>query len=135
MSNRIILLVSAIGLLLLMVIGGAVLSTKSNNAATTSTRTPTPVFSDAPQVDNSISISGYAFAPATITMKKGTVVTWTNHDTVSHTITADTASDTAPSSALVGNGQTFSFTFTKAGTYSYHCQPHPDMKGVVIVTE
>lgn len=72
-------------------------------------------------------------------------VEWTNKDTVPHTVTSDddyvdkingkfdtTANANNP---FVMPGTTFSFTFTKAGTYSYHCQPHPWMKGSVDVIE
>ena len=43
------------------------------------------------------------------------------------------ADDGSFKSADFGQGKTFSFTFTKAGRYTYSCHIHPDMKGTVIV--
>jgi len=77
-----------------------------------------------------VTISGYAFSPATIRVKVGGTVTWTNQDPVAHTVTADGGSfDTK----LISQGKSASVTFDKAGTYPYHCTPHPNMKGTVIV--
>lgn len=84
---------------------------------------------------DTVTIQDFAFSPATIKVKVGTKVTWTNQDSVRHTITADEPSGDAPDSQLLAKGETYSFTFTKAGTYGYHCQPHPYMKATVIVTE
>ena len=36
---------------------------------------------------------------------------------------------------LLAKGERYSFTFTEADSYPYHCAPHPDMKGTVVVTE
>lgn len=84
---------------------------------------------------NKIEIQSYAFSPATITVKKGTTVTWTNHDDVKHTVTTDDGTNNGPKSKLFGNGESYSYTFDVVGTYDYHCEPHPYMKGTVIVTE
>jgi amicyanin len=84
---------------------------------------------------NEVIISNYAYAPQKITVKVGTTVTWTNKDSIEHTVTADTKSADAPKSELIAKGQTYSFTFNKAGTYDYHCEPHPYMKGTVVVTQ
>lgn len=85
------------------------------------------------ETTSSVTIKDYAFSPAAITVKVGTKVTWTNQDAVGHTVTAD--SGTGPDSQLLDQGQSYSYTFSKAGTYTYHCAPHPYMKGTVIVTE
>jgi plastocyanin len=87
-------------------------------------------------------IKNFAFTPQTITVKAGTTVTWTNQDSVQHTVTsADSIKVGAKvtsmfDSGLFNQGQTFSFTFTKAGTYFYVCTIHasqPAMHGEVIV--
>lgn len=75
-------------------------------------------------------IKGFAFSPNPLTVKVGTTVTWTNDDTVLHTVTADDKSF----SGFVLPGKTFSHTFTTRGTFTYHCSIHPFMKGSVIVT-
>lgn len=82
-----------------------------------------------------VTIDDMAFSPKEITVKVGTTVTWTNQDTVSHDVKDDDGSADGPSSELLGQGESYSFTFKKAGTYNYHCTPHPFMKATVIVTE
>jgi plastocyanin len=72
----------------------------------------------------------FAFSPATLTVKTGTKVSWTNKDTVTHTVTADQG---AFNSGLLSPGNSFSFTFTQAGTYSYHCNIHHSMMATIIV--
>lgn len=80
----------------------------------------------------SISIKDYAFSPATLTIKKGTTVTWTNEDIAKHTVTGDSG---GPSSDFFGKGESYSYTFATAGTFPYHCEPHPYMTATIIVTE
>lgn len=84
------------------------------------------------QMTAQATIKGYAFNPGTLTVKKGTKVTWTNQDVAKHTVSFDSMAVESP---FLGSGETFSYTFDKAGTYPYHCAPHPYMKGTVVVTE
>lgn len=72
-----------------------------------------------------------AFSPSTIRIKAGESVMWMNADEVAHTATADGG---AFDSGFIDPGQSFSFTFPKAGTFAFHCTPHPWMKGTVIVS-
>lgn len=88
-----------------------------------------------PTITSAVNIEGMAFAPKLITVKKGTTVTWTNKDAVSHTVTADDKAQIGLDSPMLANGKTYSYTFDKVGTFTYHCAPHPAMKGTVIVTE
>ena len=88
---------------------------------------------DQPAEANAVVISNYSFNPTPLKVKKGTKVTWTNHDIAKHNIVVD--SGTGPGSELIGKGQTYSYTFDTVGTYKYHCEPHPYMHGVVEVTE
>lgn len=83
-----------------------------------------------------VAIKNFAYSPVTITIKKGTKVTWTNNDTAPHTVTSD-AGDTAGvlNSPTLSTGQSYSLTFARAGTFPYHCTIHPNMKATVIVTE
>ena len=78
-----------------------------------------------------VTIRGFAFAPAELSVPVGQTVTWTNEDDASHTVTLDTggaASDT------LGKGATYSQTFTTAGTFAYHCAIHPRMTATITVT-
>lgn len=95
---------------------------------TTNPTTPTPTPTTASS-GNSVSIMNFSFSPNSLTVKVGTKVTWTNHDSVTHTVTADQGAFNSP----VPPGGSFSFTFSKAGTYAYHCMIHPSMTATIIV--
>jgi plastocyanin len=79
---------------------------------------------------NAVTLANFAFSPATLTVKVGTAVTWTNKDSATHTVTSDSG---VFDSGNVAVNATYSYTFTKAGTYAYHCSIHTSMKGTVIV--
>ncbi len=96
-----------------------------------STPSPSSVATPPSSSAASVQISGFAFSPATLTVAKGTTVTWTNADSVPHTVTSATG---AFDSGSLSNGKTFSFTFNQAGTYAYRCNIHTSMTGQVIVT-
>jgi plastocyanin len=83
---------------------------------------------------NSVEIKGFAFNPGTITIKKGTTVTWTHNDGVPHTVTT-TKAPVDFDSGRMSKGNIFSQTFNTVGTYEYYCSIHPSMRGKVIVTE
>ncbi len=79
-----------------------------------------------------ISISDFSFSPDTLTIPVGTKVIWTNKDSVGHTVTSDDTGGLLKSS-LIEQNKTYEYTFDKAGTYAYHCEPHPFMKARIIV--
>src|SRR3990172_1584288 len=78
-----------------------------------------------------VRLENFAFAPANIVIDAGAKVTWTNYDSVDHTVTSDDGD--ALDSPLFGKNETFSHTFDKPGEYRYHCTPHPNMRGLVTV--
>jgi len=78
-----------------------------------------------------VTIQGYAFRPQTLTVAPGTRVTWTNTDSAIHTVVSDTTAFTA--SDDLRTGQSFTHTFGKVGTYTYHCGQHAFMTAAVIV--
>jgi plastocyanin len=80
---------------------------------------------------SAVEIKNFAFNPASLTASVGAKVTWTNQDTTGHTVTAD---DGSFDSKEFPNGQTFSQTFSKAGTFAYHCTIHTTMKGTIVVS-
>lgn len=84
---------------------------------------------------NTVNIQDSAYEPANIRVKKGTTVTWTNQDTIRHDIVPDEENPNFQGSDLLGQGESYSFTFDEVGTYNYHCTPHPFMKGSVEVVE
>jgi len=71
-----------------------------------------------------------AYEPARIEVRAGTTVVWTNNAPLPHTVTAD---DSSFDSGTIEVGKRWARTFARAGTYAYHCTPHPFMKGVVVV--
>ena len=83
-----------------------------------------------PVSTNQVSISNMAFSPPAISVSKGATVTWTNNDSVAHTVTSDNGKF---NSSQLSNGGKFQFTFSESGTFSYHCSIHPSMTGKVIV--
>jgi plastocyanin len=78
----------------------------------------------------SVMIMDFQYSPTTVTIAAGGTVTWTNHDSAPHTVTAD---DGSYDSGMMRTGGTWSKTFTAPGTYRYHCDYHPEMVATVVV--
>ena len=77
-----------------------------------------------------VSIENFSFKPSVLTVQVGTTVVWTNNDTAVHNIKSATFN-----SPEMKKGETFKFTFEKAGTYDYSCGIHPTMTGQIVVVE
>jgi plastocyanin len=78
-----------------------------------------------------VRVAGFAFAPDSLRAQVGQRVTWENQDTgVTHTVTADGG---AFDSGELAGGKRFSFVFSTAGSFAYHCAIHRDMRGTVSV--
>jgi plastocyanin len=80
-----------------------------------------------------VAIQGFAFDPVPVHVRIGGKVTWLNCEpagTPSHTTTADLGGWSSP---LLEPGATYTTTFSSAGTFAYHCEPHPSMTGQVVV--
>ena len=71
-----------------------------------------------------------AFEPASLTVKKGASVTWTNSGSAPHTVTFEGA---VKFDRPLDPGKSISYVFTKAGKFAYICHIHPGMKGSVTV--
>lgn len=80
-----------------------------------------------------IEIDDMAFKTASLTIKRGTTVKWTNKDSMQHTVSSAAGVENGPQSELLARGESYSFTFTKAGSFSYFCELHPQMKGSIKV--
>ncbi|MBX7554806.1 plastocyanin/azurin family copper-binding protein [Streptomyces sp. NPDC004232] len=87
----------------------------------------------APVTGNAVAIKNFAFSPTTLKVRAGTTVTWTNQDTDAHTVTSAASAGPLHSAALTTHA-TYSYTFTKPGTYAYLCTIHPFMTATVEVT-
>lgn len=77
-----------------------------------------------------VSIDNFTFSPPTITVPAGTTVTWTNHDDVPHTVTAD---DKLFHSSALDTDDHYTHLFDVPGNYPYFCAVHPHMTGRIIV--
>jgi plastocyanin len=77
-----------------------------------------------------VPIQAFKFVPATIKLKAGGRITWTNHDSAPHTATAKGG---AFDTGTLKRGQSKTITLRKAGTYAYVCQFHAFMQGTVVV--
>lgn len=74
--------------------------------------------------------SATPYDPLRIEVAPGTAVTWTNDDSVVHTVTdVDNEFD----SKLINPGESWSYAFESEGEYNYYCTIHPWMKGAVEV--
>lgn len=86
--------------------------------------------SDEPVSDPVITIADMEFQNGTVTVEEGTTVTWVwENAPVEHNVVFDSFE-----SPLQAEG-TFTHTFEEAGTFDYHCQPHPFMTGTITVVE
>ena len=76
-------------------------------------------------------IENFSFSPQTFTLPAGATVTWTNRDSMPHTVTS--TDKRFPKSPVLKPGQSYSNNFAAAGTYSYFCSIHPRMTGKIVV--
>jgi plastocyanin len=119
-----------LALLLVAVLVGAVVMIAGCASYTSPSPTPSSSAQTSTASQNSISIKGLAFNPASLTIVKGASVTWTNDDSTTHTVTSDTG---AFESGNLSPGNSFTHQFNDAGTFPYHCSIHTFMKGTITV--
>jgi plastocyanin len=92
---------------------------------------PSVAANDQPSAANAaVKIDNFVFGPQTLTVPVGATVTWTNKDDIPHTAVS---TDGLFKSKVMDTDEKFSYTFDKAGTYSYFCSIHPKMTGKVVV--
>lgn len=136
--NRTILTIVVV---ILLIVGGALaLSHKSdnntgNNPATYGSNNQ-PSGSGSSQAEvapGTVDIKNMMFTPSQITIKEGDTVTWTNNDNIAHTVTDDLSNVGGPASGNIPPGGSYSFTFKDKGSYQYHCNIHPSMRGTIVV--
>lgn len=77
-----------------------------------------------------IIMSNYSFSPKVLTIKAGTIVTWTNEDNIIYTVTADNG---GPASPNLLKGQSYSYKYSVKGIYGYHSDLYQTMTGTIIV--
>ena len=116
--------------------GGSSSSSSNSNSNSTPAAAPatsTPAAAPAAGGTVAVSMKNIQFAPKSVTAKVGQTIKWTNNDSVDHNVTAK--SGATFKSSNFGQGGTYSFKPTKAGTITYVCTIHPGMDGTIIVTK
>ncbi len=94
------------------------------------------LFSFVAQADQlvDVRIEGYTYQPAEVTIRVGDSVRWTNHEKrTSHSVLFPR--EGGLESERMFPQESWQRRFEKPGRYDYHCGPHPEMKGVVVVSE
>lgn len=102
----------------------------SSSAPAQSTSTPAASSSSAGDAVN-VNMQNIAFAPTSVTVKKGGTVTWLNKDSVDHNVTATRGATFK--SATLGRGAQFTWQAITTGTIDYVCTIHPNMTAKLIV--
>lgn len=86
---------------------------------------------DKPSSQAAITIDNFSFGPQSLNIKAGTQVTWVNHDDIPHTVVSEDLITFR--SRPLDTDESWSFTFTKPGTYTYFCSIHPKMTAKIVV--
>lgn len=86
--------------------------------------------SAAPDTKATVTIDNFTFGPGELDISPGTTVTWINHDDIPHSVVE---SDAKFRSKALDTDDSYSFTFTTAGTFRYFCGLHPHMVGKIVV--
>jgi amicyanin len=132
-------LVALSALVFLAACGGESTGTGGTTPTVGTTSTPAATATQAGNTQTVMIITdssgSFAFSPASLTIKAGTTVTWKNTTAAPHTVTSDDGKsfDSGSANPIAPQSGTFSFTFTTAGTFAYHCAIHPFMKATIVV--
>ena len=111
----------------------ALIATVAIAAACSSPAAPAATSAPAAAAPVNIDVQGFKFPP-NMDVPIGTTVTWTNKDSVAHTVTSGTRpTKDGKFDGQLAAGSTFSFTFATAGTYQYFCTVHSSMNGTITV--
>lgn len=113
-------------------VGTPIQTASDFNPANSMTATPNIAIDkqfDETMVTVSIGNVSNSFVPASITIKKGHTVTWTNRDSMMHTVVGSGGIE----SGNLNGGQSYSRTFNTVGSFDYHCGVHPVMQGTINV--
>lgn len=87
-----------------------------------------PLAAQTPGVE--VEIDNFMFSPERLTVPAGTVVTWVNHDDIPHSVASKTRTF---KSKVMDTDESYSFTFSTPGEYTYFCSLHPHMTGTIVV--
>lgn len=132
-SNKHLKVLSIVGLVLAVGLLLSACKKQTTGGAETGTQTETSTGTEqSTQTAGAVEIKNFAFSPASITVKAGETLTITNKDLAGHSFTSDDG--TSFDTGIIAKDQSKTVTApTKPGTYAFHCTPHPNMKGTLIV--
>ena len=122
---------SAIAVLVFAAIAAAQIQQTNQNRTVMQTQTSTTEPAEEP-AETTVEIRNNAFNPPQLNVAPGTTVTFVNRDTVPHTATAD---NKLFDSGELAPGASYPVVLDGAGTVTYHCKLHPEMKGSILVGE
>jgi len=77
-----------------------------------------------------VKVDNFVFSPNPLTVSVGSTVRWVNQDDIPHNVVSD---DKSFKSKALDTDESFTYTFTKPGTYTYFCSIHPKMTGKIVV--
>ena len=124
-----ILAVMVVMSLIVVAWGGSTITAAASTRAPTHVSKRHPVFHTVRIVERN---GRYSFQPGRLTIKAGDVVVWKNASDAPHTVSSDTG--VFNTRGVVSPNQTFTFTFTRAGTFKYHCNIHLYMHATILAT-
>jgi plastocyanin len=128
---RVLVLAAAVVTVVASVAAIGAAATSSDDGGGNAVATTEPGGSTIPPTGSAtVEIRDFAFNPPELTVQPGTVVTWTNGDSETHTIESEGGSFSSPD---LDSGATFSFTFNEPGTFPYICSIHTSMHGTIVV--
>ena len=120
----------------------------SSSSSNTGGGTPTaPSPPPSSPTSGSVSIQDFSYAPGTVSITVGGNVTWTNQGPSIHMAVSDAGLWNSGTLAAPGggggpyggggsgSGGTFNWVFSQAGTYPYHCEIHPTIRGSIVVSQ
>jgi plastocyanin len=121
-----------ISFMIAVVVMGIAACSKSGSSDPTPAKPTDPTNPTNPTAAASVSIASFAFSPASVTIKAGEAVKWTNADTAPHT-----ATDVAGTfdSGTLNQAGSYSHTFATAGTYTYKCIIHSTMATATVIVQ
>ena len=114
--------------------GDTTSETETEPTATTAPAEVPPASAEGEKLERAVKveIANLEYSPDPVRVQAGGKVTWQNEDSVAHTATADDGSfDTGE----IDEGKIKSETFKQPGTFTYHCEIHPQMHGTIEVVE
>jgi plastocyanin len=137
--NKVILMLCCAVALVAAGCGSSSKTSSSSSSSSSSAKPKTTASSGGAAAGGSkvaVVMKNIAFSPASVTVKKGGTVKWTNDDTVGHDVTEKSGPGSKFKSGASGGlqgGDTFQQKFKTAGTYKYVCTVHPNMVGTITV--